>query len=351
MTHRSRAVTLAVAGALLLVLGAAIYRLPVPYVVLSPGPVFNALGDLDGVPVVAIDGAPTYQTDGVLDVTTVYEVGGPGSNVTLLQVVRAWLDPADSVLPRDLLYPEETTGSQSQQRSIEQMELSQQTAVAAALRHLDLPVHTVVAVGSVLEGSPAQGTLRAGDEFVRVDGQPARNPAQVRRLISDRAPGEPVDLLMRRDDQLVRETVVTEPSPDDPSRAIVGVIPTQVYVSPVDVTIRLGNVGGPSAGLMFSLSVVDKLTPGQLTDGEHVAGTGTIDARGNVGAIGGIQQKMAGARGEGAGLFLAPRSNCSDVVGHVPQGLTVVPVTTLDEAVGVIESYAQGDRDLQSCAA
>lgn len=349
MTRRARAVTLAVAGVLLVLLGATWYQLPVPYVVLSPGPVFNALGDIGGVPVVTIDGAPTFRTEGVLDVTTVYETGGPGSRATLLQVFRAWLDPSSSVVPRDLLYPEDTSGSESEQRSVEQMELSQQTAVAAALRHLDLPVHAVVAVGSVLEGSPAEGQLRAGDQFVKVDGRRARSPTQVRRLISDRAPGDPVDLLMRRDDRLVRETVVTEASPDDPERAIVGVIPTEVFVSPVDVSIKLGNVGGPSAGLMFSLAVVDQLTPGSLTGGEHVAGTGTIDDQGRVGAIGGIQQKMAGAHDEGAVLFLAPMSNCGDVQGHVPDSLTVVPVETLDEALDAVESFVAGDRDLPTC--
>lgn len=349
MTRRARTATLAVAVVLLVLLGTAAYLRPVPYVVLSPGPVFNALGDIAGVPVVTVDGAPTYATDGTLDVTTVYESGGPGSTVTLPQVFRAWLDSAQQVLPRDLLYPEDSNPSQNQQQAVEQMELSQQTAVAAALRHLDLPVRTAVAVGTVLEDSPAEGKLRAGDEFVRVDGQRVQGPRQVGRLISQRKPGDPVDLVVRRDGELVRLTLVTEPAPDDPSRAIVGVIPTLVYVSPIDVTIKLGNVGGPSAGLMFSLSVVDKLTPGPLTGGEHVAGTGTIDARGHVGAIGGIQQKMAGARGDGADLFLAPKSNCSDVVGNVPRGLTVVPVQTLDDAIDVVGRFADGDRDFATC--
>jgi len=144
--------------------------------------------------------------------------------------------------------------------------------------------------------------------------------------------------------------VVTEAAEDDPSRAVVGVMPTLVYVSPVDVTISLANVGGPSAGLMFSLSIVDKMTPGSLTGGQRVAGTGTIDAQGKVGAIGGIQQKMAGASDEGAELFLAPFTNCSDVVGHVPDGLTVVPVRSLSDAVGVVERFVDGERGLPSCS-
>ena len=231
------------------------------------------------------------------------------------------------------------------------MELSQQTAVAAALRHLDLPVQTTVAVGTVLEDTPAEGTLRAGDEFLRVDGQRVHTPGQVRRLISDREPGESVDLVVLRDGERVALQVGTEASPDDPDRPIVGVIPALVYVSPVDVTIQLGNVGGPSAGLMFAMTIVDKLTPGSLTQGLPVAGTGTIDAHGRVGAIGGAQQKIVGADRQGAELFLLPEGNCADVE-DVPDGMTLIPVDSLDAAVAVVEQFAEGKTaDLPSCSA
>ena len=350
MTRRARAITLSVVGTLLLGLVVLAALLPVPYLVLSPGPVFDALGSVDGKPVVVVKGAPTFTTDGALDVTTVYELGGPGSRVSLLGAVKAWLDPSSAVVPRDLYYPNGTTEADNTQRSIEDMELSQQTAVAAALRHLDKPVSTVVAVGSVLADSPAQGTLRAGDEFVRIDGTPVTSAAQVRRLISDRAPGDDVDLVMRRDGERIRLTVTTAASPDDPERAIVGVVPTLVYVSPIDVQISLGNVGGPSAGLMFALSIVDKLTPGALTDGRSIAGTGAIDADGAVGAIGGIEQKMSGAVDDGAELFLAPAGNCADVLGSTPDGLVVVPVNSLEEAVDAVAGFAKG-ADLPSCAA
>jgi PDZ domain-containing protein len=351
MTRRSRRITLAVVGPLLVLLVVLAALLPVPYLVLSPGPVFNALGTVDGTPVVVVDGAKTFETDGSLDVTTVYELGGPGSRLSLLGAVKAWLSPTSSVVPRELFYPDNTSPADSTQRSVEEMELSQQTSVAAALRLLDKPVRTVVAVGSVLADSPAEGTLRAGDVFLEVDGVPVKTAAQVRRLISDRTPGDDVDLVMRRDGQRLNLTVATAASPDDPERAIVGVVPTLVYVSPIDVKISLGDVGGPSAGLMFALSIVDKLTPGALTDGRAVAGTGTIDANGGVGAIGGIEQKMSGAADDGAELFLAPYSNCSDVIGNIPDGLVVVPVHTLKEAVDTVEAFAAGGTDLPTCAA
>jgi PDZ domain-containing protein len=114
------------------------------------------------------------------------------------------------------------------------------------------------------------------------------------------------------------------------------------YEFPIDVEIQLNNVGGPSAGMMFSLGIIDKLTPGAITGGESIAGTGTIDSSGVVGGIGGIRQKMYGARDAGASWMLAPASNCNEVVGHIPDGLRVIPVETLDEARGVVEQIGEG---------
>jgi PDZ domain-containing protein len=148
------------------------------------------------------------------------------------------------------------------------------------------------------------------------------------------------------------KVVDTEPSPDDPDRAVIGVVPGAGYVSPIDVKLQLGNVAGPSAGLMFALGIIDTMTPGRLNGGEHVAGTGTITASGRVGPIGGIQQKLYGAQGNGADYFLAPASNCDEVVGHVPEGLRVFRVASLDRAVAAVEAIAAGrTEDLPTCAA
>jgi PDZ domain-containing protein len=125
------------------------------------------------------------------------------------------------------------------------------------------------------------------------------------------------------------------------------------YEFPFDVTLRLDKVGGPSAGMMFALGIIDKTTPGELNGGETVAGTGTITASGTVGAIGGIRQKLYGARDAGASVFLAPASNCDEVVGHVPSGLDVYAVATLDDAVTALETVADGGdtASLPTCTA
>jgi len=349
--HRRTAALLTSAG-LTGALVIAMAWLPVPYVALSPGPVFNTLGEIDGKPIITVSGATTYPTDGRLDATTVYETGGPGSRLTLLAALRGWIDSGVSVVPSDLLHPADENAQDAKQQSVEQMTFSQQDAVAAALLYLDKPVRPVVQVKAVINDSPADGVLEPADLIVSVDGHRVRGPEQVRRSISSRTPGDPVTLTVLRGGKRLTVDLVTEESPDDPGRAVVGVIPGRGYVSPISVDISLGNVGGPSAGLVFSLAVIDKLTPGTLGGDAAIAGTGTIDAQGKVGPIGGIEQKLHGARGDGARYFLAPGENCADVVGNIPHGLQVVRIDTLDGAVTAVKQIATGATDqLPTCDA
>jgi PDZ domain-containing protein len=349
MNRRTSA--LLVSGALLLGMAGAAAALPVPYVALSPGPVFDTLGSLGGTPVITIDGARTYPTEGQLDATTVYETGGPGTRLSLVEAFRGWLEPAVSVLPSKLLNPPGQTAQDAQQQGVQEMSFSQQDAVAAALQYLDKPVRQVVQVESVVNGSPADGILKPADRILRVDGQVVTRSVQVRRLISARKPGQDVQMTILRGSQRMVKTVGTEAAPDDPNRAIIGVLPGPGYISPITVDISLGNVAGPSAGLMFTLGIVDKLTPGPLTGGQHVAGTGTITANGRVGPIGGIAQKMSGARDNGADFFLAPAANCDEVAGSAPGGLQVVRIRTLESAVTALRDIAAGKTaNLPSCS-
>ena len=344
MRHRNLA--LAAAGALVLVMAGAVALLPVPYVVLTPGPVFNTLGDAAGKPVITVTGAPTYPTQGQLDATTVYEMGGPGRRLGLVTAFRAWLDKASEVVPEKLLYPPDQTSQESQQQGVQQMKFSQQDAVVAALRYLHKPVREVVQVQSVINGAPADGVLKPADRIVRVDGKPVTGPVQVRNLISSRKPGESVQLGILRGNIPMQKVVKTEADPQDPSRAIIGIIPGVGYVSPVKVDIQLANVAGPSAGLMFTLGIIDKLTPGPIAGDAHVAGTGTISTRGRVGPIGGINQKLFGARNDGADFFLVPASNCGQAVRNEPAGLQLIKVSRLDDAVKALGQIEAGQADL-----
>ena len=165
---------------------------------------------------------------------------------------------------------------------------------------------------------PAYDVLRAGDVITAVDGTPASSADKAASLIRARHPGAPVELTISRNGQTQTVRLVSK---SQAGQAAIGVYVNEQFKFPFSVQIRVGDIGGPSAGMMFALGLVDKLTPDNLTGGRFIAGTGEIDANGNVGAIGGIQQKMVGARNEGATIFLAPASNCSDVRGNIPPGL------------------------------
>jgi PDZ domain-containing protein len=227
---------------------------------------------------------------------------------------------------------------------------SQSEAVAAALHHLKIPVTEVVVVSSVEPGAPADGKLEVGDVMVAVDGEVVHTATDVGRIVRSKPVGTAVPMTVRRSGVTTQVTVVTGPKPSAPKTSFLGIATTTTYRGPFPITFGLDDVGGPSAGTMFALGIVDKLTPGELNGGRFVAGTGTIDAAGQVGPIGGIAQKMEGARRAGATLFLAPKDNCGDVVGHVPDGLTVTPMSTLDEAVSRVEGYVAG-KALPSCPA
>lgn len=323
--------------------------LPVPYVVESPGPAIDVLGEYDGQQVITISGTQTHPTQGRLMMTTVSVDGGPGSYVTPAEVLVAWFDPTRSVLPRELLFGDETKDENDLANAV-QMSSSQQESVAAALTELGIDYTRDVRVGGVRKGAPAEGTLEAGDVILAVHGSTAGDVTGYQRLAARTKPGDPVPMRIRRGG---REMDVRVPTEDVGGRAKMGIALAPGYDFPMDVEISIGNVGGPSAGMMFALSVYDELTPGALAGGRAIAGTGTIDPAGEVGPIGGIRQKMVGAREQKADYFLAPRANCDEVVGYEPDGMKVVAVETLDDAIAATEQIARtGDTDgLPTCEA
>jgi Lon-like protease len=334
-----RTATLSLLGLAVVVLTAIAALLPVPYVVLGPGPTENTLGTVDGTSLITIKGRATYPASGNLNLVTVLVTGGPASHLDLFTALRGWIDPEVAVVPVQTVFAPDTTAEQVRQRNAEEMQLSQQDATVAALRHLKIPVTEKVAVQAVVAGAPAQGRLKAGDVVVSVDGRPATDADAVRATISAHKPGDAVTIVVERDGRTVTEKITTV---EQDGRTVVGFIPGALYTFPFTVEIDPGNVGGPSAGLMFSLGVIDKLTPGDLTGGAFVAGTGTIDVDGKVGAIGSIPQKMIGARDAGARFFFTPAKNCAEAVGAVPDGLRLVKVSTLDGALAALDVIKSG---------
>jgi PDZ domain-containing protein len=351
-----------VAGGLLLLIGSMIQ---LPLLILSPGPTYNTIGEVDGQPMIEITGTRTYPTQGALDMTTVSERGGSSGGVHLGEALLGWVSPAGTVVPRESIYGPEVDGEEVSQRNDQLFATSQSDAIAAAMAELGIETEESVVVTQVSGGSPADGIVKAGDTIVAVDGRAVDNPAEVGEIVRAGEVGATVTLdVLRTEDPAVEPEavtleVVTGANPDlaaeDPQAPPVpylGILVGEVHEPPFPIVFSLDNVGGPSAGMMFSLAIVDMLTPEPLTGGGHVAGTGSIDPDGVVGPIGGIAQKLRGAQRAGATLFLAPRDNCDEVVGNEPAGLTVVPVGTLTEARDLVERWvADPEAQLPSCSA
>ena len=319
-----------------LILGGSL--MPVPYVIERPGPAIDVLGEYEEEQILVIDGAETHPTDGALMMTTVSVDGGPGYRVTPVEVAASWFDRTKRVLPREAVFPEGQTREQTALENVASMSTSQQGAVAVALDELDLEYEPVVMIAGVEEGAPADGTLEGGDVIVSVAGETATGVEDVRELIRATPEGQDVQMTVRRDGVQKDLEVPTE---KEDGLARMGVVLSAGYEFPMDVQIAVGDIGGPSAGMIFSLSVYDQLTPGALTGGHRVAGTGTIALDGSVGPIGGVRQKMTGAVESDADFFLAPNANCDQVVGHEPDGLEVVAVADFDEALTATETIAE----------
>jgi PDZ domain-containing protein len=344
MSRRSLTLLIATVGVIAALAIAVL--IPVPYVILGAGPTLNTLGkDSSGQPLITITGHPTYSTVGHLNLVTVGYQGGPGVTINIFSALAAWLNPHEAVVPESELFAPGQTQQQAQQQDSQQMTGSQQDAVAAALTELHIPFQTQVVVVQVEPGFPAAGVLKAGDVITAVDGQPVTSEPNLTALIGAHPAGSTLTLTIVRDGRTQTVQVGTKESG---GRPVMGVEVTGQYKFPFTVKFSVGDIGGPSAGMMFALGIIDKLTAMNLTGGKFIAGTGEIEVSGKVDPIGGIQQKMVGARDAGATIFLAPASNCSDVKGAIPAGLQVVKVSTLSQAVTYLQDIKVG-QPVPSC--
>jgi Lon-like protease len=344
MSHRF--VTLVIAGVCVVAALVVAAVVSVPYVALTPGPTLNTLGKPDGKDLIQISGRHTYPTTGNLNLVTVSYTGGPGTDFNIFSALRAWLTPDDAVVPASEIYSSGQTQQQVIQQDTQEMLGSQQDATAAALCYLNIGFRTEDPIAATVKGTPANGVLRPGDEITAVDGTPVGCHHDVVTMIRDRTPGAPVNLTIDRSGTVRTVTLATK---DIRNKPVVGIeLGSPVYQFPFSVKINLADIGGPSAGLMFALGIVDKLTPDSLTGGRFIAGTGEIEPAGGVEPIGGIQQKMAGARAAGATIFLTPVANCPNTAGAVPAGLRLVKVGSLAGAISDLQAIKAG-KPVPSC--
>lgn len=321
---------------------------PSPYAIERPGPVINALGEVDigegegEVPVVQISGAETFAATGQLNVVSVAIYGTPDRRMSWLEVGGSLFDPSRRIVPLSELFPEGTTAEDRSAASAAMMRSSQQRAVAAALIELGEPVGGRLTIVSVRAEGPSDGLLREGDVVRTVGGSPVSTAGELRAAMDAALEISPeIEIVVERDG--AEETMRVAPAPLEPGGdPLLGVSIASEYEFPFDVELNLGDIGGPSAGLVFALAVYDLLTPGGLAGDLVVSATGTIDESGEVGAIGGLEQKLWGAARAGTDLFLMPLSNCADLPARIPNDMRVAPVASLEEAIAAVESAAAG---------
>jgi PDZ domain-containing protein len=318
---------------------------PSAYVVEGPGPAVNTLGKdpSGGEDVIKVSGHTTYPSESRLALTTVSVAGGPGRNINGTQTLWAWMNGSEDVKPREYVYPAGTTSEKQDQQNAAEMTNSQHTAIAAALSELDID-YTTRPIVAGFAASLNKKTLKTGDVITAVNGTPVSGYEQVPDTVKA-TKGKTLDLSITRDGKKKEVTVQvgTAETEDGSRQRSLGIFISPDYDFPFDVDFGLQDIGGPSAGTMMALGLIDKLTDGSLAGDHAVAGTGTITEDGRIGAIGGIPQKVVGARKAGNTIFLAPKANCAELTGRVPDGLTVYSVDTLHQARTVLEQVADGD--------
>ena len=339
-----RARTLIVGTVIAVALIAVGATVPIPYVALGPGVTFNTLGSVGGTDVISFSGddvpASTKEsTDGHLNMTTisVYD------HQTVFAAVGLWLDGDFSVVPREEVFPPNKTVEQVNQENAQMFADSQSNAEIAALRYLKYP--NVVYVGTIPEGSPSSGVLEPTDRIIAIDATKVTDFNSLKAALAPTKPGQVVVVTVVRDNKTVIGKVTLQANAAQGTQGFLGIGAVERPMAPFQISISLANIGGPSAGLMFTLGIIERLSPGDLTGGHFIAGTGTMevdDDKGTVGPIGGILLKMISARAAGATDFLVPADNCSEAVTQIPTGLRLDKVTDVDDAVAQVHTIATG---------
>ncbi|MBA3798990.1 MAG: PDZ domain-containing protein [Actinomycetota bacterium] len=328
--------TLLVGAALLLTLGGLGALLPVPYVALTPGPTYDTLGDgPSGNPIITVTGTETNDTSGLLSLTTVAVY----DHIDFFTAIRGWFDDEVAIVPREEIYPPDRTDEEVDEANRADFLNSQQSAEQAALEELGYPVKVVVQELSA--DSPSRGRLRAADAIESIDGTPTPDLEALSEVLTGIDPGTTVDVVRTRlgEESTVR---VTTGEAADRAGSVLGVVVSDARSAPFDVEIRVDEVGGPSAGLMLALGILDLIGDVDLTGGDQIAGTGTIDNEGAVGPIGGIRLKMIAADDLDAAVFLVPAGNCAEALLQVPEGLVLARVATLDDALDALDDVRDG---------
>ncbi len=322
----------------IVVFGVLLAVVTVPYVSLGPGPTFNTLGEVDGKQVVDIEGTTTHPTSGHLNMTTVAQRDG----LTLGQALTLWVSGREQLVPRDLVFPPDKSREDVEKSQNADFKQSEFSAEYAALGYLKYP--EAVRVEKVNDPGPSAGKLQVGDAIDAVNGTKVSDVKAFTALLKATKPGDEIVIDYRRKNAPPGSAKITLGKNEDRDYGYLGVAVLDAPWAPFTIDFNLANIGGPSAGLMFSLAVIDKLTTGDLNGSKFIAGTGTISEDGKVGPIGGITHKMMAAQEAGATVFLVPADNCDEARGMRDDSMELVKVDTLSGAVDSLKTLTSGGR-------
>lgn len=320
----------------IVVFGVLLAAVPVPYVALGPGPTFDTLGDFDGKPVVAIEGTKVMPTKGHLNMTTVSQRDG----LTLGQALAFWASGEDQLVPRDLVFPPEKSRDDIEKSQNADFQRSEDNAEYAALNYLKYD--KAVTVEKVNDPGPSVGKLQPGDALDAVNGVKTPTIEKFTSLLKATKPGQEITIDYRRKNSPPGTVRITLGKNDDRDYGYLGTAVQDAPWAPFAVDFNLANIGGPSAGLMFSLAVVDKLTTGDINGGKFIAGTGTIGPDGSVGPIGGITHKMSSAQEAGATVFLVPADNCDEARTAPGNTMELLKADTLNQTIDSLKALTSG---------
>jgi PDZ domain-containing protein len=321
--------TFAVLGS---IIGASWVR--VPYYSISPG---NALAV---APLVQVKDGPSYPPKGAVYLCTVAL-----QRTTILQAVRGWLDPTVDVVKEQAIKPKEVTNKDLRTYNLQLMDTSKEQALGVAFEQLGFDAITGkgAQVVTIVKGSPADGPLSPGDTITAVDGTATELHTEAVRLLGSRHPGDTVRLTVAPEKGGTPRDVSVElaENPKEAGRPLLGVTlrtRSPSFDFPYQVDIGSEQIGGPSAGLAFTLEVLDVLTKGELTGGQKVAATGTIELDGSVGEVGGVAQKAVAVEEAGVRLFLVPRAEVAQARKHASSKLRIEPVDDLQDALRILST-------------
>lgn len=309
----------------------------VPYAAEGPGPSFDTLSQVNGQDVVSISGAPVDKTEGTLNMTTV----SVRHNLTLAQAMSRWLTTDDTLVPIEQIFPPNLTEGEVDEQNLQAFSASESAATLAAMRHLGKPVE--VEIAGTQPQSPAEEEFKPGDRIVSVEGARVTEPGQASDEVRKHKPGDTITVGVKRDGKQKDIRAQLAENPKEKGVPMLGVLMKSVPAGKLEVDYHLEDIGGPSAGLMFSMAVVDKLSDGHLNGGKKVFGTGTIEDDGSVGPVGGVVHKVQSAADMGAEVFLSPVENCSEAIARKHDGLTVISVDSLDDAIKQLDAYNRGE--------